>query len=69
MIADGNVESAGRKSVAIKVFQPHRPVNTTLLEISPQRSRQFINQGYAEAMEQLLDYRQTDNISNQAKAG
>ncbi len=69
LIAGGNIESAGRKTVAIKVFQPHRPVNTTLLEISPQRSRQFINQGYAEAMEQLLDYRQTDNIKNQAKAG
>lgn len=67
LIAEGNVESIGRKKVAIKIFQPHRVVNTTLLEISPERSRDLINQGYAEAMEQLLDYRQPENIP-QAKA-
>ncbi len=63
LIAEGNVESRGRKKIDIKVFQPHRAVGTTLLEIDPQRSRLFINQGYAEAMEQLLDYRETDNTA------
>lgn len=65
LIAEGNAESRGRKTVAIKVFQPHRSVGTTLLEIDPTRSRQFINQGYAEAMEQLLDYRKPGNTTSQ----
>jgi len=67
LIAEGNVESIGRKKVAIKVFQPHKVVNTTLLEITPERSRQLITQGYTEAMEQLVDPRPIENIP-QAKA-
>jgi len=68
LIAEGNVESRGRKSVSIKVFQPHRAVNMTLLEIDAQLSRRLINQGYAEAMEQLLDYRHAENVTNKAIA-
>lgn len=68
LIAEGNRESKGRKLVSIKVFQPRRPVNTTLLEIDPTRSRQLINQGYAEAMEQLHDYTLADEATNQAMA-
>ncbi len=67
LIAEGNVESIGRKKVAIKVFQPHKVVNTTLLEITPERSRQLIIQGYTEAMEQLVDPRPIENTP-QAKA-
>ncbi len=67
LIAEGNVESRGRKTISIKVFQPHRQVGTTLLEIDPNRSRQFINQGYAEAMEQLLDYRKSESTINQVQ--
>lgn len=55
LIAEGNQESQGRKTVSIKVFQPRRAVNTTLLEIDPQRSRKLISQGYEEALEQLND--------------
>jgi predicted acylesterase/phospholipase RssA len=68
LIAEGNRESKGRKLVSIKVFQPHRPVNTTLLEIDPTRSRKLINQGYAEAMEQLHDYTRTETDTNEAIA-
>jgi len=68
LIADGNIESRGRKMVSIKVFQPHRQVSTTLLEIDPHRSRQLVNQGYAEAMEHLLDFREAGNPVNKAKA-
>jgi hypothetical protein len=68
LIAEGNVESRGRKTISIKVFQPRRQVSTTLLEIDPHRSRQLINQGYAEAMEQLLDYRENGDSIGQAKA-
>ena len=67
LVAEGNVESVGRKKVAIKVFQPHRTVNTTLLEISPERSRELINQGYIDAMDQLVDpHHPIENIT-QAK--
>lgn len=54
LIASGSIESRGRKNVTIRVFQPRKPVNTTLLEIHPERSRRLIKQGYEEAME-LLD--------------
>lgn len=57
LIAEGNEESRGRKLVSIKVFQPKRAVNTTLLEIDPQRSRKLITQGYEDALEQLEEYR------------
>jgi predicted acylesterase/phospholipase RssA len=67
LVAEGNVESLGRKKVAIKVFQPHRAVNTTLLEIHPDRSRQLINQGYTEALEQLVTQKPSENVA-QAKA-
>jgi len=63
LVAEGNVESLGRKKVAIKVFQPHRAVNTTLLEIHPDRSRQLINQGYTEALEQLVTHTPVESVS------
>lgn len=53
LLAAGSEESVGRKNVKIHVFQPRKPVNTTLLEIHPERSRRLIRQGYEEAMEQL----------------
>lgn len=53
LIAAGSVESIGRKNVNIRVFQPHHPVNTTLLEIDPERSKRLIKQGYEEALELL----------------
>jgi NTE family protein len=57
LIATGSVESIGRKNVNIRVFQPRRAVNTTLLEIDPERSRRLIAQGYEDAMLQLADYK------------
>lgn len=54
LLASGSSESAGRKNVLIRVFQPREPVNTTLLEIHPDRSKKLIRQGYEEATE-LLD--------------
>ena len=53
LLAAGSVESRGRKNVTIHVFQPRQPVNTTLLEIQPERSRRLIIQGYEEACAQL----------------
>lgn len=57
LIATGSVESVGRKNVNIRVFQPRRAVNTTLLEIDPERSRRLMAQGYEDAMGQLADYK------------
>jgi predicted acylesterase/phospholipase RssA len=56
LLAEGNQESRGRRMISIKVFQPKRAVNTTLLDIDPERSRKLIEQGYEEAREQLADY-------------
>lgn len=56
LIATGSVESLGRKNVNIRVFQPHIAVNTSLLEIDPERSRRLIKQGYEDAMLQLTNY-------------
>lgn len=61
LLAAGSVESKGRKNVTIRVFQPKTPVNTTLLEIHPERSRKLMRQGYSEAMEQLDGYRQEED--------
>jgi predicted acylesterase/phospholipase RssA len=55
LLAEGNQESRGRRLVSIKVFQPKRAVNTTLLEVDPERSRKLIEQGYEEAKEQLVE--------------
>jgi predicted acylesterase/phospholipase RssA len=68
LIDEGNEESHGRKKVKIKVFQPRRAVNTTLLEIDPQRSRKLISQGYEEALEQLSDESLTESEQEQARA-
>jgi NTE family protein len=57
LIATGSAESIGRKNVNIRVFQPRRAVNTTLLEIDPERSRKLVAQGYEDAMLQLADYK------------
>jgi NTE family protein len=56
LIAAGSIESVGRKNVNIRVFQPHMPVNTTLLEIDPERSKKLIKQGYEEALAQMVEY-------------
>ncbi|MDR3616055.1 MAG: patatin-like phospholipase family protein [Candidatus Obscuribacterales bacterium] len=60
LIATGSVESLGRKNVNIRVFQPRKAVNTTLLEIDPERSRRLIQQGYEDAMVQLADWKTED---------
>ncbi len=46
LIAEGNIESKGRKNVDIRVFQPKRAFNSNLLDIDPIRSRKLISQGY-----------------------
>lgn len=56
LIAAGSAESVGRKNVNIRVFQPRQAVNTTLLEIDPDRSKRLMKQGYEDALEQLVDY-------------
>jgi NTE family protein len=66
LIAAGSVESIGRKNVNIRVFQPRRAVNTTLLEIDPERSKKLMKQGYEEALEHLIDY-VVDDPSNSAQ--
>lgn len=53
LLAAGSEESRGRKNVTIRVFQPRRAVNTTLLEIDPERSRRLMKEGYEDAVEQL----------------
>ncbi len=63
LVAEGNIESKGRKNVDIRVFQPKRAVNTTLLEIDPHRSRKLITQGYEEAMELMSDYKPAETVS------
>lgn len=53
-LVDANsIESRGRKKVKLRIFQPKKGVNTTLLEINPERSRRLIRQGYDDAREQL----------------
>lgn len=56
LIAEGNIESKGRKNVDIRVFQPKRAFNSNLLDIDPIRSRKLISQGYDDAMESLADF-------------
>lgn len=56
LIAEGNIESKGRKNVDIRVFQPKRAFNSNLLDIDPIRSRKLISQGYEDAMESLADF-------------
>ncbi|HEY9775288.1 MAG TPA: patatin-like phospholipase family protein [Planktothrix sp.] len=69
LIAAGSPESQGRKTVRIHVFQPRRAVNTTLLEIDPERSRRLMKEGYEEALEQLEGYTMdVDEAKAQAKA-
>lgn len=53
LIAEGAEVARGRRKIDIHVFQPHQPVDTTLLEIAPERSRNLIKQGYEDAMSQL----------------
>jgi len=45
--------SAPARQIRIFQFQPHKPVNATLLDIDPVRARQLIQQGYEEAVCQL----------------
>ncbi len=68
LIKEGNIESKGRKNVDIRVFQPKRAVNTTLLEIDPLRSRKLITQGYEEAMELMVDYKPEEKDAVTARA-
>ncbi len=62
LIAGGSEESRGRKNVKVRVFQPRKPVNTTLLEIDPERSRKLIMQGYNEGCELLDLYDKTEHL-------
>jgi hypothetical protein len=68
LVAAGSAESLGRKNINIHVFQPRRAVNTTLLEIDPERSKRLIKQGYEEALEQLEGYGAEDDQPAQARA-
>jgi NTE family protein len=54
LIAEGAEEAAGMRAVQIEVIQPRKPVNTTLLEIDPERSKRLIQQGYEDAMDHLV---------------
>ncbi len=62
LIAGGSEESRGHKNVKVRVFQPRKPVNTTLLEIDPERSRKLIMQGYSEGCELLDIYEKAEQI-------
>jgi NTE family protein len=42
-----------QRTVNIKIFQPHQPVNLNLLEFNPAISRQLMQSGYEEAMRNL----------------
>jgi NTE family protein len=53
LIASGAPEAQGMRNVTIHVIQPRKPVNTTLLEIDPERSRFLIKLGYQDALDQL----------------
>ncbi len=54
LIEEGATEAEGMHKVNIHVVQPRKPVNTTLLEIDPERSRFLVKQGYEDALEQLV---------------
>ena len=56
LIAEGASAAAGMRTVNIHVFHPRRPVNTTLLEIDPDRSRSLIQQGHEDALAGLVSY-------------
>jgi NTE family protein len=53
LIESGAREAEGRHLVKIHVIQPRKPVNTTLLEIDPERSRFLVKLGYQDALDQL----------------
>lgn len=53
LIESGAPEAEGRHLVTIHVIQPRKPVNTTLLEIDPERSRFLVKLGYQDALDQL----------------
>jgi NTE family protein len=53
LIEEGAQEARGLRKVDIHVFQPHEALDTTLLEIDPERSRRLIKHGYDDAMLQL----------------
>jgi NTE family protein len=55
LIGEGSAESVGMRHVDIHVIQPRRQLDTTLLEVSPERSRTLIEQGYEDALEMLAN--------------
>jgi len=57
LIDEGAAEAAGRRRIDIHVVQPRQPVNTTLLEIDPERSKRLIHQGYEDAISMLESIR------------
>jgi predicted acylesterase/phospholipase RssA len=48
-------ENQTRQKVNIHVFQPMTPVDTSLLEIDPERSKRLIKQGYLDAVAKLAE--------------
>jgi NTE family protein len=54
LIAEGSEEAEGMRAIHIEAFQPRTPVDITLLEIDPDRSRRMIRQGYEDAMSHLI---------------
>jgi len=57
LIEKGDEEAAGRRKIDFHIFQPRKPLNTNLLEISPGRSKALIQAGYEDALHQLSTYR------------
>ncbi len=53
LLDSGSKESIGRKRVKLHIFQPRNPVNTSLLEIDPQRSKELIKAGYDDTIDHL----------------
>lgn len=56
LVEEGARAAAGMRKIGIQVFQPRKPVDTTLLEIDPDRSRRLIQEGYEDALSQLVTY-------------
>jgi NTE family protein len=67
LIEEGTSDEAkGMRPVTIHVIQPRKPVNTTLLEIDPERSRFLVRLGYQDALDQLAQIYQGKETAFQA---
>ncbi len=55
LLAEGAKEAAGHRRIDIRLIQPRKPVDTTLLDVSPRMSRALIQEGYEDALAALFD--------------